>query len=216
MLHISHNVNPKRFIPVIGHRQAHSEDRTVPRICVSTCLVGTILGHSAFENMAQDSDFNKKDMHGVAYKGGLKIYKFEYEIAVRPNAELVYDSDVSDEHWLITYNKDTVTYKPIEIGELFIKRIVFDFSDKGKREAEVVYYVKVNEEIEFGFEKPLKPGCYKVVSPASMTLQSYKDTENIRIVKLPEEEYFKMKSETASLLSMPVFPAPIPRFSNWQ
>ena len=211
MMHISYNTKPKRFIPVIGYRQNKQEDRTVPRVCVAPSLQGCIMGYAAFEHHTSTLDKNKKDEHGITYYGGFKLYKFEYEFAIKPNEKLVYDQKMTDEHWLVTYNKDTVFYVPIEIGELFVRKIETEF---GPDTLTVLYFVKVNEVVVLSINNILQPGCYRVKSPASYMVKNWGDDEKIKVSKIPEEEYFKAKTETAAMLSLEGNANP-PKFSHW-
>lgn len=211
MLHISYNTKPKRFIPVIGHRQAVSEDRTVPRVCVAPSLLGCVLGYGGFEHDSQNLDKGKKSSIGVTYQGGFKLYKFDYEFVVKPNEKLVYDQKVTDEHWLVTYSKDTVFYTPIEIGELFVRKIETEF---GPDTQTITYYVKVNETVSFSKNINLQPGCYRVKSPASFQLKNWTDDESVRVSKVSEEDYFKAKSETAAMLSLEATSI-LPKFCHW-
>ena len=201
LFHITHDRDPGKFIPVIGHRQGYEEDRTVPRICVSTSFLGTVLGHSSFEYYFENLDLNRKDSRGIVYRGGFYLFEFEYIVAIKPSEKLVGDQKVSDEHWLVTYNKDTVLYKPRMVGKVVPVSLTTEFTGSKKPRVTAIYYVQMDKKIQFSKNKTIGPGCYKVVSPASYQIESHRDDENIKITKVSESEFEKIKKEVTVMES---------------
>lgn len=201
LFHITYDRDPGRFIPVIGHRQGPEEDRTVPRICVATSLVGTILGHSSFEYNSEYLEVKKKDQSGVLYRGGFYFFEFQYQVAIKPSEKLVSDQKVSDEHWLVTYNKNTVYYKPEMIGKVIATEFSTELKKAEKPRVIVTYYVQVDKKVQFSKNRSIGPGCYKVVSPASYQLESWKDDEAIKVTKISEADFEKIKKEVTVMES---------------
>lgn len=215
LYHITYDRDPGKFTPIIGHRQAYSEDRSVPRICVSSTIVGTILGHSAFEDKSVELEVNKKDGHGVVYHGGFYLFEFPYKVAVRPNEKLVYDQDVSDEHWLVTYNKDTVYYKPELVGVVIPTEISTTLSASKKPQTSVIYYIKVDKDIPFSKTKVLSPGFYKVRSPASRHIEAWDKADEVKVTRIREADFNEKKKEVTVMETASVTLKNPPLFSKW-
>lgn len=86
MLHID-KVPPKAFIPQMPRRAADSEDNTVARVTVADTLVGRLIGYSDAYY-----DFLNEDSSGYI------ISALDYRECLRPNNNLVYDAEATNEH----------------------------------------------------------------------------------------------------------------------
>jgi len=166
LLHISPNPRILKFIPVIGHRQANTEDRTVPRITTAPWLIGCLIGaanvdHKFHENKSDGS----KDED--SYRGGFKIYEFELKAALKPNKKLVYDANASDECWLVNYSPQSREYQPKTAGRLFYKSITYTGRSGKLPEGEGVLYVEVvkKEGIRFSKNHFLSQGWWVITGP---------------------------------------------------
>lgn len=215
LYHITYDRDPGRFTPVIGWRQGDAEDRSVPRVCVSTTILGTILGHSEFEGRSLQLQVKKKDENGVLYRGGFYLFEFDYSVAVRPNKNLVYDQDSTDEHWLVTYNKDTVYYKPRPVGLVIPVEVVTRFTAKEKPRTSIEYFVQADRPIPFSDRKVLSPGFYRVKSPASYQIEAWDKSEEIKVTKVTEGEFKEKKKEVTVMETASVEIKNAPMFFKW-
>jgi len=159
-LHLSPDrMERKSYIPRIGERQAPSEDRTVPRVTVSPTIFGCYVGYSALHyNLVGYKNPNVGDLPAA----GLYIYELGFEFALKPNKSLVYDSEVTGEHWLVGYNEDTAEYKGVRVGKLFADEAVF-VPVAGKRpRVYLSLYVEVTRPggLQFSPDIHLEPGLY--------------------------------------------------------
>lgn len=215
MFHITYDRDPGKFIPVIGHRQGLDEDRSVPRICVAPTILGTILGHSSFEHNSEHLVVKKKDENGVLYRGGFYLFEFQYQVALKPNEKLVCDQKASDEHWLVTYNKNTIHYKPEAIGKVIATELSTKFKSSEKPRVGITYYVQVDKRVQFSKNRIMGPGCYKVVSPASFQLESWKDDEMIKVTKVSDKDFQEIKREVTVMESLHSSPRRLPIYQKW-
>src|ERR1700741_3061096 len=60
-LHISTDTSIKKFVPVIGRRQAYSEDRSVPRVTVAPTLLGCFIGYAKADYDFQNTPSTAKN-----------------------------------------------------------------------------------------------------------------------------------------------------------
>lgn len=116
LLHISHSLQ-KELIPNISKRAGSSEDNTMPRVHMSPYLIGCIFGYASIHNDIMDLPVV------ASFKGRYYIYSVDFEFCIKPNNKLVYDQSNSDEHWLVTYNKETVKYKPTYTNEMLFESL---------------------------------------------------------------------------------------------
>lgn len=107
LLHFSTDKNIREFRPTVSRRTLNREDRSIPRIATTPHLEGALAAYQMHL-----IDFTDEDFDGV-----FKIYGLPFEAAIRPSARVLPDVNVSDEHWLITYNRETESYKPFKLGE---------------------------------------------------------------------------------------------------
>lgn len=162
--HISSNPKIKRFIPAISQRQAPSEDRTVPRVCVSPHLVGAICGHAAVSMDAIDSWFDKKMFE-------MSIYDMPFTEYVKPNSKLVFDAEVTDEHWIVPNDLTSVTFKAPVIGKFILYSIV-DIFNQGVSTFEVGFIVHAERPICV-YGKQYHTGYFKVVIEYKSKINQY-------------------------------------------
>lgn len=162
--HISSNPKIKRFIPAISQRQAPTEDRTVPRVCVSPHLVGAICGHAAVSMDAIDSWFNKKMFE-------MSIYDMPFTEYVKPNAKLVFDAEDTDEHWVVPNDMKSVTFKADIIGTFVLYSSV-DIFDQGISTFELSFIVRAERPICV-YGKEYRTGYFKVVIESKSSIGKY-------------------------------------------
>lgn len=151
----------KSLIPNVSKIAASSEDNTVPRVHTAPTLLGCIVGSSILHyNM-----FNKKPLLKNEYLGGYYIHKIPFDVALKPNDKLVYDSSITNECWLVTYNLETKTYPATVIGKYFpvsiesIPRV-----NKYPKEIATIYLeLASDDKIQIDNKKSINRGFYKLV-----------------------------------------------------
>jgi hypothetical protein len=204
LFHISKNTTIKTFIPSVSARGADSENRQITRIHTSDSLMGCMIGYGAIES----------DFHTISegYKGGYKIYALPFGAALKPNARLVYDAKHSEEYWLVTYNKDTVEYKPVNAGKLFIGTLTYNSRNSAIPHCHAIIYVDVllEEGIKFDNKNYLPKGQWKLEGDAP-SFSSLMQKGSYKVEKMLKEDYLKVKENNAALLSE----SPIPAFAKW-
>lgn len=214
LYHISTNTKIKEFVPVIGFRQAKQEDRTVPRVCVAPHLFGCMIGYSAFLhdilNQPNGVDGKKSD-----YKGGYRIYGFEFKHALKPNKSLVYDVNVSDERWLVAYNENTAKYVPVPVGYMFAT-FLSTHPRVGQREPEhiVTLCLEVTHEdgLQLSTKQKLDKGYWEIVGPVPEQMENARQDKLFKITAISKEEYTERKVTSAAFLNYQV---KTPAFINW-
>lgn len=203
LLHVSTNTNIRKFVPLIGRRQAPSEDRTVPRICVAPSLLGCFIGYA----QAHD-DFRLLPANGVehGYKGGWKIYGFKYEATLRPNAKLVYDANMTDEMWLTAYNAATAEYVPEAMGKVFLRSMRLIGRSGKTPVAEMEMFVEVSHAAGVMFSKNifLEKGYWVIDGPMQQNVRSWKTDKDFAVRQIERNEYLSAKAAHADLLALPV------------
>lgn len=211
MLHISSDkMNNKPYVPWIGRRQAETEDRTVPRITVAPTLYGCYIGYAQF--ITQFFGYNPDNDTG--YKQGLYIHEIEFEEALKPNNRLVYDSTRSDEHWLVTYDLDTRTYKGKVIGKMFINELkVKPVSGKEVVVAATIY-VEINkpEGVRLSKNYFLSKGYHVIENVDDANLCSWDKDKELSVREIGKAEYEAAKHHSAALLSLNIDKPP---FVKW-
>lgn len=213
LLHISTNTNLRKFIPVIGRRQASSEDRTVPRVCVCPTLLGCMIGYAKIEaDFHNNIPDGSKDNEG--YKGGWKIYAFPFLASLRPNKKLVFDADRSDEHWLTSYSPDTAEYIPETAGKFFFRSIQMVARNNKLPYGEMDAFLEITRDsgIHFSPRHYLEKGYYRITGPLPQNVSDWNDDAEYRVSTLTRDEYLAVKRSCADMLSLPANP---PEFLNW-
>lgn len=160
MLHITKDASGKVYVPRIGDRQAESEDRTVSRITCADTLLGCIIGHGyavgGFLDPWTDGDRRAE---------GFRINRLDYEWCLKPNGRLVYDAVATNEHWLVSYSRETREYKPKRAGHFYIRSVTSNFEEHRKAlDQYVTIFLEVSEKegILLTPKKKLEQGYYRV------------------------------------------------------
>lgn len=215
LIHMSTNTNIKEFSPVIGFRQATTEDRTTPRICVCNTILGCFLAYcGATSDFFTNKSTGKKE--DFKWKGGWKLYYFDFEYSLLPTKQLVFDVNKTNEHWLVTYNKDTVKYVPKHAANMFYQNIRYVNKSGTHPEPEGTLFLEVKKETGILFSKNiyLSLGYWKVDGPVFEPMYntdvSFKNDRVFNATAISKEEYVAVKKSCADLLS---FKEPI--YLNW-
>lgn len=212
-LHLSKDKTITKMIPMIGHRQAKSEDRTVPRICVADTLIDCMRGYAAIWDDITDNTPHVtgngdsiKDTN--AFKGGYYLYRIPYVVALKPNKELVYDCEITNEFWLVNYQKDQGEYLPELFVSLFVKKIEREYLSFNTTRHTYHFYLNTKDYLPIFFDKEknirdtVKKGCYQLTITLDITNKTQIEKNySYHIVPIPEKDYTIMKNHTVSLLS---------------
>jgi hypothetical protein len=212
MIHIDKNT-PKVFVPMMPPSASPTgENRTCARITVAPTIVGCCYGYARVEMDFLDGP-NKKFPRDP-YRGGYEISELDFKHAIKPNAKLTYDGDRSDEHWLVSYSKETLQTKPSKVGKLFITAAHFQAAKTGDTvqmpAAKLIGYLwhEKASGILFTKNNTLKPGYYRIEmlfeDPGVHTPEK---ESNHTAVPCSKAEYDDRKQLHAAMLSetSPVF-----------
>lgn len=208
MLHISTNTSLRKFVPVIGRRQAKEEDRTVPRICVCPTLLGCFVGYVKaiwdVENLVADGT---KEDNNESYKGGWYIYAFEHDASLLPNKKMVPDVKRSDERWLTLFSPEHTEYKPEVAGKVFYHRIIQQPNNDRLPYSHVEMFVEVRRAGGIAFSKNhyLKPGFYMIDGPAPASTIAWDSDKQFTVKSIDRETFFSYKKVSADMLSLPAY-----------
>lgn len=212
MLHIDKK-SPKVFIPQMPRRASVSENNTTSRVTVAPTLLGCLIAYAS-----TDHDFrlgsNKQVARDYSFRGGYEINELEFTHCIKPSYKLVYDADLTEEHWLVSFNKDTLQYKNKLIGKVFIKSITSQAVSGNYPDTILTLYIEHQkpEGIKFSPNIHLKPGYYKaVLSFENEVARSVNDEKDFKVKQVSENEYNEAKGLSASMLS---FQENIP-FMKW-
>lgn len=202
MLHISTDKNIKEFIPFIGDRQGKKEDRTTPKVCVSSELFSAMLGYAA---VLDENIYTRYTLeNNPHFKGGYVVYAIPYIHALRPNKKLVWDADMSNEHWLVAYNDASRVYKPKDIVcKFFVTSITIQRIGDFKSSIEVEIYMEAIEPFPVTPHEFLDKGYWYYKGPDISTIRNYKSTKSLKFVSISKSEYLDKKKLAAALLSAP-------------
>ena len=189
----------KDLVPNISRRAAYSEDNTLPRIHTSNTLLNCINGYASLVWDVLNGDLgDKKD----TYKGGYYIYFIPFEFALKPNKRLVYDADVTNEHWLISYNKETKTYKPSAMGRIINTRLEFipnALTNKTTHSIMLAIEVPEKHQLQLDNDTILQHGYHYVNLTAQGERDLFKVEKYSRITKSVFDTYLTEKTNQLSL-----------------
>lgn len=162
LYHIS-TFKQKELIPNVSRRSLYTEDNTIPRISTSTNIVGCLFGYASAMGDLGNLFYNPyHDQEKNDYKGGYYLHVLKPSLAIKPHKKLLPDQYVSDEHWLVNYNKDTLTYKPEYISKILLFSGGY-FVDKDKLlKTNLTFYIEAKEKTNLTTKIILDPGYYKI------------------------------------------------------
>lgn len=207
-LHVSPDkMDRKKYIPQISKRQADSEDRTIPRITVADTILGCLCGYASFFSDILFYDPGVEDC-----KQGLYIHEIEFDKCLKPNSKLVYDAKQSNEHWLVTYDKDTVEYKGKTIGKVFASSITIVVGQKDNTLASLYIEVIKEEGIKFSKNIFLTKGYWIVKCPIRSDCMAWDKDKLVIAMPVSKDEYLGNKKLSAAMLSMNFDK---PSFTKW-
>lgn len=212
-LHISTNTEIKQFVPRLTLRGDPSENRDITRIYVAPTLLGCIIGYANMENdfMSYRADGKESD-----YKGGYKIYELPCQASLKPNKRMVLDQDASDEHWMVTYSPETITYTPKNAGRFYIEEMHYTGRTGKLPAGEITIMVEVKKEEGFPFSKNhyLKKGFYRITGPVARNTQSWKHDRAFMVEEISRSDFTTNKGLRAALLSHQE-PNDVPAYAQW-
>ncbi len=214
MLHID-KTTPGKFIPMLPRSAGPSEDNTTPRITVAPSLIGCMIGYARAE-----TDFiegtSKTAIERTGFKGGYEICELPFKHCLAPNKELVYDAERSHEHWLVSYNKETLEYIPIKVGKMFISKVSYEAVNDNLPKVVFEIYIEINKEegIDFSPTLKLSKGYHKacIYFDRKDNKGSADDENNFTVLQITGADYNNAKQLSAALLS---YKEPKPKFINW-
>lgn len=206
LLHISYDNALTNFQPSVTKRSLPGENRTVPRISTAPSLLACFAGYQTDLNDFHEhpktvsADRTRK----VEFHGGWVIYGLPFAYAIRPGKKLLPDAKITDEHWLVTYDRYTVDYVPVKLGKVFYDRVEYLPRHNNVPKAVVTMVVEVfsGQSVPFGNELVLQSGYWEIRVTNLHNWTGLKDIEILRVKEITEDEYLSRKVLTAGLLSM--------------
>ena len=214
MLHIDKQT-PAVFVPRLPKSAAKSENDTTARITVAPNLVGCMIGYARIE--ADVTGGTSKDkVEKTQFRGGYDICELPFKHCLFPNEKLVFDSQRSEEHWLVSYNKETLEYKPTKVGKLFISKITYEAVTGKEPVARFEIYIEVNKEGGFMFSPGiyLDKGFYRttVSFDRENDKGSVNEERHFKVEPINPEGYKTAKQLSAAMLS---HQDKVPKYLNW-
>lgn len=166
---------PGTFTPNMPISAAKAEDRTSPRICVAPDLLSCFLGYAQVGY----------DFHDYSPRYSYDISKLPFDVCLKPNNKLVFDSEFTNEHWLVAYNRSSYRVKGEVVGKVHICEITYTLSPTGKgNDAHVKGYV----EIRSGHSIRILPG--KTLDSGYYEFKFERSNSKIPVVKKITKEKF--------------------------
>ncbi len=192
LLHISVDHYRPKFVPSVTRRSMADEDRQVPRISTAPTLVGCIVGYSSllYDYGNPINEKFKENNRSYKWEGTWAIYGLPFDLALRPNEKLLPDAPRTDEHWLVTYSKDTISYKPTMVGEFFIESIR-QFRLGGHLVEHVELMVRVDDEDGLFFDQQhhLSKGCWRLQFIYDHSRHSLAGRNTQKLKKMSDKDY---------------------------
>jgi len=217
MLHIDKKA-PSKMIPMMPRRAADSENNTTPRITVADTLIGCMIGYGSLL-----TDFTLEDVPGYY----ISSVDFNYCLRVTNN-KLVFDGKITNEHWLLGYSKETLSYPLKVIGKFFMdggEQSKFTIKDKKDLSlsfwTSIILYMELEQEIFISTDLKISPGFYRITFKKNEQergafhhiLGSYDLKPGPLVEQIGKAEFMKYKNKSASMLSAEV--TNIPLYKNW-
>lgn len=163
------------MVPNVSRRAADSEDNTMPRLHMGTTILGCVKGYASIQHTIMDEYVKQQAISKekstkinsgmVEYRGGFYLHVIPFEVALKPNKKLVYDSDYTNEHWLITYSGATRFYKPTCVCRMVVSSLLVEANMKNGHDYHITFFVEIPADISIRLDdnKVLNKGYYKLV-----------------------------------------------------
>lgn len=189
--HITTPGVPNPFWPRLPASGSSQEDQTVPRIITASTLVGCMNGACYILGNGRDRKSGKDRV--INYYHILGIH---FEWCMLPNNTLVYDAEDTQEQWLITYDKETKSYRHHMVGEFFLHAISeVVTSAKEHNPTQTTFYCKINKDKELPITTGvvLKEGYYKLVFDFTNYISTSRRAQRMRF---DDDSVVKVESVT--------------------
>ncbi len=149
LLHLSTNGNIRKFTPRIPKSLYDGEDQTVPRVCVSTNLVETLIGAA----------WNFKELQSQVIYDSLDfvVYGLDVDKAIRPTKKLTQEGVATGELWVVPFRMSMYEIQPSRIATMSITSI----ANTGTNVI-IDMVVDVREEMLLSGNSKLNPGFYSL------------------------------------------------------
>lgn len=205
-------VVPKTFVPRMPTSALSDENNSVPRVCVAPSLLGCIFGYNINRLFMdfQDGIMNVEPFD--EYRGGFRISVLDYGHCVKPNNSLVRDASITDEHWLVAYNKETAQYKPVSGGLFFVEdvRLNVNQKDRYKRpDMHFTFLLKITHDDGVVFDKNhhLEKGSWRVTlgqipnEKKMYVYECFDGAYEVGVTKISDSEFDEKKKTHCAMLS---------------
>lgn len=150
----------KQLTPIFSRKASSIEDNTLARVHVAPHIRGCVIGYGA---MGYEFTWNDVVGNNAKWVGGYYIHKVNFKVALKPNSKIVPDAKNSDEVWLITYNRQTVTYPADIVGKLIPITNTTMRDSKGVRYDYTTFIMEVLEPFKFDTDKVVEKGYYQFI-----------------------------------------------------
>nr|DAT15844.1 MAG TPA: hypothetical protein [Caudoviricetes sp.] len=195
LYHVSMNPNIQRFTPQVSNRTLLGEDRTVPRISTSTCLLGCLNGYQSLI-----SDMDKRESKN--FLGLYRVYGIPYQYAIKPSKKLLKDVDISDEYWITSWKKETQSIVPDVIADFLVPKIETVYGSNGQDKVIHIFIHVKRATLYLDHEKQLSQGFYEVI------ISDYRynyplEKNNLEIKEIDENYYRKVTSLSLMIKNKP-------------
>jgi hypothetical protein len=147
------------------------------------------------------------------YRGGYCIYELPFTYSLKPSARLVYDSRISDEYWLVSYNEKTAHIVPKTAGKFFYRSINYVSSHDKSPEADITIYCEILKEEGIHFSKNhfLTKGFWVIEGPLHTEVSNWADDKDFKVKEIDANEFKNVKVQCAALLSN----TEVPMYMRW-
>ena len=217
LVHISTNTNIKAFVPMMSGRTMDKEDRGVARVCTAPELLSAMMGYGAafYESTAP----KLKKVDDPKWKNGYHIYGLPFQYALRADKKILPDANMTNEHWLVSYNKDTAEHKPVDLGIVFYGDITIKRGAEFTVDTDVELFIRVDHKDGLWFtpHQHLTKGFWYYKGSDAGSIRNYNGTKSNKAVPIEESEFTKKKRVVAVALSDTTsFTVPDSILNNWR
>lgn len=200
--HISLDPALSALTPRIAHSQSYSEDRSVPRICVSLSVADAIFGYgrllSASFHGGDDNEKTRSNKDPVFH-----IYSTKVEGLVHPNKKLCGDAEITGEAWIVADKVENTSVEMNKCGEFFISNANWSYGVDAKAPAtEVMIQVSAGQTLHLEKDVILKSGWYKGTINDNLNGIDADDTRvRFEYAKCSRDVYMKSKAAIKAIYS---------------